>query len=112
MQPLSSNPSNSASSSHTQETIQTSPNPKDKVEISTPTQQFESVSLSQTGEEIHLYTEAMTLLPDVRQERITEIQTVINLRNHLNHSPSYNIFFRPIPTLLIRRCFKQKYFSS
>jgi flagellar biosynthesis anti-sigma factor FlgM len=77
MQPLSSNPSNSASSSHTQETIQTSPNPKDKVEISTPTQQFESVSLSQTGEEIHLYTEAMTLLPDVRQERITEIQTAL-----------------------------------
>ena len=77
MQPLSSNPSNSASSSHTQETIQISPNPKDKVEISTPTQQFESVSLSQTGEEIHLYTEAMTLLPDVRQERITEIQTAL-----------------------------------
>jgi len=47
------------------------------VESSTPPQQLESVSLSQTGEEIHLYTEAMTLLPDVRQERITEIQTAL-----------------------------------
>jgi len=37
----------------------------------------EPVSISQTGQEINRYTEAMALLPDIRKERIIQIQQAL-----------------------------------
>jgi negative regulator of flagellin synthesis FlgM len=50
---------------------------RDKVELSTPPQQSETVSISQTGQEINQYTEAMAELPDIREERIAQIQEAL-----------------------------------
>ena len=77
MEPLSSHLSSSASPSHTQENLKTSVNPKDKGKGPIPPEQLESVSISQAGQELHQYTEAMANLPDVRQERIAKIQAAI-----------------------------------
>ncbi len=77
MKPLTPTPSPSASPSRTPETYQTSATSKGKSEPSRATHQPEPVSLSQTGQEILHYTEAMAELPDVRQERITEIQKAL-----------------------------------
>jgi len=47
---------------------------KDRPEGSTISKESEPVAISQTGQFINQYTEAMALLPDIRQERITQIQ--------------------------------------
>lgn len=77
MEPLASTPSPSASHSRTPEILKTSTTSKGKDEPSRATHQSEPVSLSETGQEIHRYTEAMAELPDVRQERIEEIQIAL-----------------------------------
>ena len=75
MQPLSSMPSGFIKPSSSEETLSTSEN--DKIELLTPPQQSETVSISQTGQEINQYTEAMAKLPDIRKERIAEIQAAL-----------------------------------
>ena len=77
MEPLSSNPSPSAPPSRSHEVPQTSANPKDKGNSPIPSEQRESVSISETGQEINQHTEAMANLPDFRQERIAQIQAAI-----------------------------------
>ena len=77
MEPLSSKPGPSAIPSRTPESPHISAKSKDKVERSPSSQQLESVSLSQTGQEIKPYLEAMADLPDVRQKRIREIEAAL-----------------------------------
>ena len=77
MQPLSSIPSSSTQSSPSKEALSASVKDKDKIELSTPPQQSETISISQTGQEINQYTEAMAKLPDIRKERIAEIQAAL-----------------------------------
>jgi len=78
MQPLSSTPPPVGPSTSSKETLQTSVNPeKDKVEHSTPPQHVESIAISQTAQEIKQYTEAMANLPDIRKERIAQIQLAL-----------------------------------
>ncbi len=77
MQPLSSTPPHVGPSTSSKETLQTSVNPKDKVEHSTPPQHVESIAISQTAQEIKQYAEAMANLPDIRKERIAQIQLAL-----------------------------------
>jgi negative regulator of flagellin synthesis FlgM len=74
MQPLSSIPSGFIEPSSSKETLSAS---EDKIELLAPPQQSETVSISQTGQEITQYTEAMAKLPDIRKERIAEIQAAL-----------------------------------
>lgn len=74
MQPLSSTPSNSTQADPSQKTPSASVKKKDRIELSTPPQQSETVSISQAGQEINQYTEAMAELPDIREDRIAPIQ--------------------------------------
>jgi|GEM_PF-6092763 len=76
MEPLFSTPAVYAPSSP-KEALPSSANQNDKPERSRTAQQPEPVSISQTGQEINRYTEAMANLPDIRQERITQIQTAL-----------------------------------
>ena len=73
MQPLSSTPSPSPP----QEPAPTTVDQKRKVKAAAPSNETEAVSISQPGQEINQYTEAMIKLPNVRQERITEIQDAL-----------------------------------
>jgi len=75
MEPLSSIPSGSTQSSPSKDALSSSA--KDKVDLSAPPQQLETVSMSQTGQEIKQYTEAMGELPDIREERIAQIQAAL-----------------------------------
>ncbi len=77
MQPLSSIPSNSSQSSPSQEALSASVENKNKIELSTPPEQSETVSISQTGQEINQYIEAMAEFPDIREERIAQIQAAL-----------------------------------
>lgn len=77
MQPLSSTPSPVGPSTSSKETLHTSVNPEDKVEHSTPPQHVESIAISQIVQEIKQYTETMADLPDIRKERITQIQLAL-----------------------------------
>ena len=77
MQPLSSIPSNSTQSSPSKEALSASVKDKDEIQHATPPQQSETVSISQTGEEISQYTEAMAELPDIREERVAQIQAAL-----------------------------------
>ncbi len=77
MQPLSSIPSNSNQSSPSQEALSASVKNQNKIELSTPPEQSETVSISQTGKEINQYIEAMAELPDIREERIAQIQAAL-----------------------------------
>ena len=77
MEPRSSTPSPSESPSRTPETLQTSATSEGKGEYSKATHQSEPVTLTQTEQEIHHYTEAMAELPDIRQERREEIQIAL-----------------------------------
>jgi negative regulator of flagellin synthesis FlgM len=77
MQPLSSTPSSSPQAHPSQETPSASVKKKDKIELSTPPQQTDTVSIAQTGQEINQYTEAMAELPDIREERIAPIQAAL-----------------------------------
>ncbi len=76
MQPLSPTPSRIVPSSP-KDALSSSANQKDKVERPTRSQPSETVSISQTGQEINQYTAAMANLPDIRQERIAQIQTAL-----------------------------------
>jgi negative regulator of flagellin synthesis FlgM len=75
MQPLSSIPSGPTQPSPSKEALSASLN--DKIELSTPHQQSETVSISKTGQEINQYAEAMAELPDIREERIAQIQAAL-----------------------------------
>ena len=77
MEPISSKPSSSIPSSHTQENPRISVNPTNTGDKSKSRDPSESVSLSQTGQEISHYTETMANLPNIRQEKITNIQAAI-----------------------------------
>lgn len=77
MQPLSSIPPSSTQSSPSKEALSASVKDKNKIELSTPPQQSETVSISQTGQEINQYTEALAELPDIREERIARIQAAL-----------------------------------
>lgn len=82
MQPLSSMHPNSIHSSPSKETVPASEKHKDTVERSTSPHQSESVSISQAGQEINQYTEAMADLPDIRQERIAQIQAALEKNSY------------------------------
>ena len=75
MQPLPSIPSGPTEPSLSKEALPASA--KDKIELSSPPQQSETVSISQAGQEINQYTEAMAELPDIREERIAQIQAAL-----------------------------------
>jgi negative regulator of flagellin synthesis FlgM len=77
MEPLSSIPSNSNQSSPSKEALPASIKDMDKIELSTPPEQSETISISQTGKEINQYIEAMAELPDIREERIAQIQAAL-----------------------------------
>jgi len=77
MQPLSSIPSGSNQSSPFKEALSASAKEKDKIELSTPPEQSETVSISQAGQEINQYIEAMAELSDIREERIAQIQAAL-----------------------------------
>ena len=77
MNPLSSIPSGSTQTPSSQKTPSTSVKDKDKNELSTPPEQPETVSISETGKEISQYTGGMAELPDVREERIGPIQAAL-----------------------------------
>ena len=77
MEPLSSTPSHAAQSSLSKEPLQASAKQKGIIEHQAPSQGLESVSISQDGKEIHQYTEVLSNLPDIRQERIAQIQTAL-----------------------------------
>jgi flagellar biosynthesis anti-sigma factor FlgM len=77
MEPLSSTPPSSASPSRRAAALQTVATLKEKGERSTAPQESVPVSLSQSGQDIHHYTEAMAEIPDIRQERIIEIQLAL-----------------------------------
>ena len=70
MEPPSSTPSHTSPSN---EPVQAPPQ-KDVVEHPTSPQQSNAVSISQTSQEMNQYIEAMTNLPEIRQERIAQIQ--------------------------------------
>ncbi len=77
MQPLSSTSSPHGTPPPSPETLPSSTNSKDKNEHARTIQQSEPVIISQTGQEINRYTEAMADLPDIREERILAIQTAL-----------------------------------
>jgi len=76
MQPLSSIPSDPPPVSP-KEAHPASTKHKDRPDDPTISPESEPVSISQTGQEINRYAEAMTLLPDIRKERITQIQAAL-----------------------------------
>ncbi|TFG61810.1 MAG: flagellar biosynthesis anti-sigma factor FlgM [Nitrospirales bacterium] len=73
---LPSMPPRAIPSSPSNETPHASVEPK-KVEPSMASQQSEPVSLSPIGQEIRQYTKAMADIPDIRKERITQIQAAL-----------------------------------
>ena len=75
MQSLPSIPSGPTEPSLSKEALPASA--KDKIELSAPPQQSETVSISQAGQGINQYTEAMAELPDIREERIAQIQAAL-----------------------------------
>jgi flagellar biosynthesis anti-sigma factor FlgM len=75
MEPLSSIPPSSTQSSPSKDAFPASA--KDKGDLSAPPQQSETVSISQSGQEITQYTEAMAELPDIREERIAQVQAAL-----------------------------------
>lgn len=77
MEPLSSIPSHSTPSSSSKETPQASVRQKTTIKPLTQPPPSASISISQSGKEIQQYTEAIANLPDVRQDRITEIQVAL-----------------------------------
>jgi len=75
MEPLSSIQPSSTQSSPSKDALSVSA--KKEVDLSEPPQQSETVSISQAGQEIKQYTEAMAELPDIREERIAQIQAAL-----------------------------------
>lgn len=77
MDPLDSNPIPSVSPSSQSKTRHTSINPGNNPQDPKTIPETEPISLSQTSQEIHRYTEALANLPDIRQEHITRIQKAL-----------------------------------
>lgn len=77
MEPLSSVPSQGAQPSHSKPPPQASEKHKSIIAHHASPHELESVSVSQEGKEISQYTEAMKNLPDIREERIAEIQAAL-----------------------------------
>jgi flagellar biosynthesis anti-sigma factor FlgM len=77
MKPLSSTSSHAVQPSLSKPPLQASAKHKSIIAHHTSPHELESVSISQAGKEISQYTEAMRHLPDIRQERIAQIQTAL-----------------------------------
>ena len=77
MEPPSSTPSHAAQSSLSKPPLQASAKHKSIIAHHASPHELESVSISQAGQEINQYTEAIRNLPDIRQERIEQIQTAL-----------------------------------
>lgn len=77
MEPLSSTPSNAAQPSPSKPPVQASAKQKSIIAHHASPHELESVSISQEGKEISQHTEALRNLPDIRQERIAQIQTAL-----------------------------------
>ncbi|MEX2492646.1 MAG: flagellar biosynthesis anti-sigma factor FlgM [Nitrospirales bacterium] len=73
---IQSTPARTLPSSHPNENPHASVKPK-KVETSMGWQQSDPMALSLRGQEIKQYTKAMADIPDIRQDRITRIQTTL-----------------------------------
>ncbi len=77
MDPLSSTQSPSTKSALSQVSLPASKQDGNKITHSTPPEQSETIAISQTGQEITHYIETMAELPDIRKERITQIQAAL-----------------------------------
>ena len=77
MEPLSSTPAHAAQPSLSKTPVQASANQKNIIAHHASPHELESVSISQEGKEISQYTEALRNLPDIRKERIAQIQTAL-----------------------------------
>ena len=77
MDPLSSTQSPSTQAALSQAALPASKQDRNKVTPSTPPEQSETISISQTDQEINQYTESMAELPDIRKERIAQIQAAL-----------------------------------
>ena len=77
MEPLSSTPAHATQSSLSKPPLHASAKPKSIITHHASPHESESVSISQAGKEISQYTEAMKNIPDIRQERIAQIQAAL-----------------------------------
>ena len=77
MDPLSSTQTPSTKAALSQGPLPTSNQDRKNVTPSTPPEQSETISISKTSQEINQYTEAMAELPDIRKERIDQIQAAL-----------------------------------
>ncbi len=77
MDPLSSPQSPATKPALSQTTLPASKQDRNKVISSASAEPSEPISISQTGQEIKQYTEAMAELPDIRKERIDQIQAAL-----------------------------------
>jgi flagellar biosynthesis anti-sigma factor FlgM len=77
MEPLSSTPSPAAQPSPSKQPLQASAKHESIIAHHDSPHELESVSISQAGKEISQYTEAIRNIPDIRQERIAQIQTAL-----------------------------------
>ena len=82
MEPLSSPPPHSTSSSSSKQTPQVSVSQRSTIKPSRPVHPAASVSISEIGKEIQQYTEDIANLPDVRQDRITEIKAALEKQTY------------------------------
>lgn len=77
MDPHSSPQSPSTRSTLSQTALPTSKLDKNTVSPSTTAEASEPISISRTGQEIKQFIQAMAELPDVRKERIDQIQAAL-----------------------------------
>ncbi len=77
MEPLTSTPSHAAQPSLSKPSGQASAKHKNIIAHDASPHELESVSISQEGKEISQYTKALRNLPDIRKERITQIQQAL-----------------------------------
>jgi flagellar biosynthesis anti-sigma factor FlgM len=76
MPPLQSTPAHIPHLPRPNENPHASVKPK-KIETAMGSQQSEPMALSPNGQDIRQYTKAMADIPDIRQDRITQIQTTL-----------------------------------
>ena len=77
MKPLSATPSHAAQPSLPKTLLQASAKNQNIIAHDDSPHELESISISREGQEISQYTKAMSNLPDIRQERIAQIQTAL-----------------------------------
>ncbi len=77
MDPLSSTQSPSAKSGLSQAALPASKQDGNKVTPTSPSEKSETITISLSSQEINQYTDAMAELPDVREDRIVQIQAAI-----------------------------------